>query len=467
VHARGWPAAKTFFEKGFREKGEHSPRTALRLLAWDYWDERLTDATADYWPAACRQMKTLLADERELDTPENRRLLKSLEAALLLHGNAKPGSVEALVDDLINVRDTPYSDERFVRVLDLGFEAVPALLERLDDDRLTRYRKPAWNVNISFMPAYHYRLCDMASDLLRLFAGEDAARHWPIDRNDRAAQKLLIKDWWDEARRQGEEAYLLAHVIPSTCTDESPEEGWPDQFHARLLGKKYPRRLASLYRGVLENHPRMQSWPLADAVADSSLSRKEKVELLVLATGNKSLEHRRPAFWLLKDLDAERFVSLLAATLDDLPRTPTAPYDNCCESNFATLACNTDDPRVWRALGRAARRADPGLRMEMLRNTNYPTPTATQRRRRLAFLASFLEDDAVRDATANQKMFNGIYAGFRFPRLEIRNFAALRISEILETPADPTPEWKAEQWAKLRDQMRAALKREPAEDAKE
>ena len=92
--------------------------------------------------------------------------------------------------------------------------------------------------------------------------------------------------------------------------------------------------------------------------------------------------------------------------------------------------------------------------MELLQHTDYPPPTGNQRRRRLVFLAAFLDDATVRDTTTNEDKCTGIYAGFRMPRLEVRNFAAMRISEILGTPIDPTPEWTAEQWGKSRDRLR-------------
>ena len=80
-------------------------------------------------------MKALLADERELDTPENRQLLKSLEAALLPRTRPRPEAWRRLIDDLINVRaanakwHSPADDVRYWRVFNLGFDAVPALIK--------------------------------------------------------------------------------------------------------------------------------------------------------------------------------------------------------------------------------------------------------------------------------------------------------------------------------------------------
>lgn len=469
MHARGWKAsAQTVFEKGFHGKDDHSPRTALRLLAWSYWNERLLDDSADHWPAACRQLKALLADEPALDTADHRSLVKSLALALV-PSKAKPGSVESLIDDLINVRDPSCYclDERFVNLLDLGFEAVPALLEHLDDDRLTRCRLAARCCYKNYTePAYHYRVGDMANALLQWIAGDPFAASWPRDGKERAAAKRFANAWWDEARKQSEEAYLLAHVLPPVRKDEPPKDEWPDSTHVRLLAKKYPKRLLPLYRDILENRPRLQSGSLAEALSSGSLSREEKVELFVRAAGNKSLGHRYVALDELKKLDAERFLTLLVTTLENLPRTPAVHYSKCPEKRFVYLVCTTDDSRAWRALEQAARRADVGLRMELLENTDYPKSTPVQRRR-LAFLAAFLDDDTVRDSSANKEMFAGCHAGFTFHRLQVQNLAAMRIAKILELPEDSTPEWTAEQWSKQRDRMRAAVKQELTKSAKE
>jgi hypothetical protein len=467
MHARGVSVAETIFDKGFKRKSEKTPRTALRLLAWEYWDGQLLDPTADHFPAACRHMKALLADERELNTPERRQLLKSLEAALVPH-KAKPGSMEALIDDLINVRYRPEffgmdpEDDRFMRVLDRGFEAVPALLQHLDDDRLTHYRAPQYSWRGHMDPEYHYRVRDLASAILRSLAGRMTSYNWPQDGKDLADLKRRAKAWWDVARKQGEEAYLVAHVLPPERQDRAFWCDCPDTTHVRLLGKKYPHRLPQLYREILERRPNLQSWPLADTLADSALPWKEKVDLLAQAGMNRNLEHRRAAYWRLKDLDHERFVRLLVTTLDHLPRTPPDGIVGCREATFATLSCTTDDPRVWQALERAARRADPGLRMELLAHTDYQRPTPTQHRRRLTFLSAFLDDNTIRDTTVNKELFSGLFAVPGFPRMEIRNFAAMRISQLLGKPAKPKLKWTAADWSKLREQMHAAVKRELA-----
>ena len=217
----------------------------------------------------------------------------------------------------------------------------------------------------------------------------------------------------------------------------------------------------------MENRPDIISWRLADAVAASSLPREDKVELLALAACNKTLTHRTEALWLLKNLDRERFAALLAATFDDLPGTPSGLYSNCIEKDFVPLACETDDPKVQQALRRAMKRADPGLRIQMLdRMAHFPLEPY-QRRWFLTFLASFLDDATLRDVSANENRYTNSFTGSPFRRLEIRNFAALSIAQLLDISDQLSSEWTEEEWSNLRDCVRLAVKCELAESAKD
>ena len=114
MHVRGWTAAAVQFDEGFPQLIQHPARTELHLLAWAYWEGRLQDAADDSWSAAAPQMKALMAAEPDLDTPENHALLKSLQAALV-PSHAKPGSVEALIDDLIHAYGTGLPDDPSAR----------------------------------------------------------------------------------------------------------------------------------------------------------------------------------------------------------------------------------------------------------------------------------------------------------------------------------------------------------------
>ena len=130
----------------------------------------------------------------------------------------------------------------------------------------------------------------------------------------------------------------------------------------------------------------------------------------------------------------------------------------CREATFAGLVGQTADPHAWRALEKAARRADVGLRMELLKRA-AGGPGRPHLEERLAFLAAFLNDATVRDTWSDPKRYEGFPAGHDYPRLEVRDLAALELATLLKLPEKPKSEWKPEQWAALRAKVRQALKR--------
>jgi hypothetical protein len=155
-------------------------------------------------------------------------------------------------------------------------------------------------------------------------------------------------------------------------------------------------------------------------------------------------------------LDAGAFAERLVETLESLPAKLKGPCSNCPEATFAGLVVQTADPRAWQSLERAARRADVGLRMEILKETTWDR-TGRQRKERLAFLAAFLDDATVRDTRSDPEKYEGLPAGVEYPRLEVRDFAALELARLLKLPVGPKPEW-----AGLRAKVREALKQEQA-----
>ena len=122
------------------------------------------------------------------------------------------------------------------------------------------------------------------------------------------------------------------------------------------------------------------------------------------------------------EVDPGQAIEQLVATLDSLPATPADPYWICREAAFADVVLQTDDPRAWQALARLAKRADVGLRMELIGGM---TRREDRKKQQLAFLSAFLDDAEVRDVAANPKMFSGLYAASNFPNLTVRDFAAM------------------------------------------
>jgi len=462
--ARGWKAlAQELWIASLKEDSGHHfsafyqpanlpNRSAVTYLAWAYSGNELVKSDSDRAKTA-KRMKALLVAEPKLDTKFSRGLLKSLEAALV-PSTAKPGTVERMIDDLTDMcmvkgmyRDE--TDARYTRLAHMGFAAVPALLEHLDDDRLTRSVRQGFNN----FPTWIVRVEHVASDLLQELAGEDIGKDWLRRQQGWGVEKADAQAWWDKALKEGEETYFLGHVLPS-----GEKEGWPSSLMLEIITKKYPQHLPKLYKTILDERPKIQSWPVAEAVAKSSLSDDKKRELFLFASRNKDLAHRRFGLSQLQKLDPQQFTTILLATLESLPKTPTEPYWACPEAAYALLVVATDDARAWKMLEKVAKRSDVGLRMEFM-NGMGNSYIKGQRKQRLEFLAAFLDDAEAPDVKANSKMFGGPHAGFTFNRLEVRDLAAMTIASILEMPDAPDMNWTPAQWEKLRNQVKERLKK--------
>ena len=125
---------------------------------------------------------------------------------------------------------------------------------------------------------------------------------------------------------------------------------------------------------------------------------------------------------------------------------------------MAQLVIDTDDPRVWDLLAKVAKRSAVGLRMELLNHFVRWNETG-HRPERLRLLAAFLDDTASRD-TESSKKYDGPCAGFHYRKLSVQNFVADELASLLNIEVELKPDRTAEEWAKIRDQVRKAVDRE-------
>ncbi len=464
-HARGWDKLARHLLERSQKDAKLPPRNQLIRLAWYYWKGHLTLPKIDRAPVA-KRLNALIRQDQELDTKRNRALLKSLELALV-PSKAKPGSIKALIDDLVDYdADTGTGffepGDHYWRIAKLGFEAVPVLIEYLEDDRLTR----AMMIGFNNFPSWHLRVRDVVGDLLEGLAaeelmrgtedGEDVGGGWLRRQQGYRITKAAASKWWEKARKVGEESYLLDHVLPA-----EDKEGRQGQVSAHLLNviqARYPKHIPSLYRKALDKRPELDSTMLASALLGCPLPATEKVDLLLYAAKHRDNNHRLPALNALKELDKKQFTSLLLATIESFPKDVPGSYWTCPEARIAKLAVATDDPQVWQTLEKVARRSALGLRMELFNEFSNPKDNR-HRPERLRLLGSFLDDAGLRDEDSSAK-FDGPGAGFPYHKIEVRDFAALELARLLGIDIELNLERTPEDWAKIRSQVQEVLKRE-------
>jgi hypothetical protein len=309
---RGWnDLAKALLEVSLKKDAGHfngifyqpdnlSAQSALAYMAWGHWGNELTKSNTDRAAIAGR-MKQLLEAEPNLKTKWTEIFFRQLQETVK-PSLAKPGSPQALVDDLTNIttqhRWDEYShkpNDRQVRLLEQGFDAIPVLIEHLDDERLTR----AFDLGFNNSPP-HFRLVrEFVSDVIVYFADENL-----FQGRARGAYELVEKPsaekWWANAQKKGEKTYLLENVFPKKAG-----RTLPNPYMVLVLGKKYPNDLAKLYENVLKEKPQIDTDVIADAISKSTLPMQKKIELFKKGSSHENAGIRKVADTCLKSLESK------------------------------------------------------------------------------------------------------------------------------------------------------------------
>ncbi|WP_149109192.1 hypothetical protein [Limnoglobus roseus] len=462
----GWDKLAAFLFERSQKEAEQTPQKQLLDIAWSYWVDQITVPKIDR-TTVFKRLKGLIARDKDFDTEANRALLHSLELALV-PSTSKPGSVEALIDDLVDdPTDTgsgflsPHErSNAFAKIAVLGFDAVPTLIDHLDDDRLTRSMSGGFNNFRSWNLRVKDRIGDLienlaAEELERGDGGKDIGKGWLPRQQGWPIKKAAAEKWWAGAKKAGEESYLLSRVFPPKRNDGRVRIN----DHALLvLEIKYPKQIVTLYQTVLEKRADLHIWDLAEIISRSKMTDAEKQNLFRLAADHRDLRTRYIGLYHLAKLDNKVFTTILLDTLEHLPTDVTEKYWWCREAEFTKLAVETDDPRIWPVLEKVIARSSLGLKMEMLKGLTDSTDKR-HRGSRLRLLAQYLDDETVRDEKMDQR-FDGPGAGFPYRKIEVRNFVTVEIAGFYDLKIEDDNKRSADEWAKLRDQVRKRLKQE-------
>jgi hypothetical protein len=471
-HARGWRKLARAFSRQWHYENASFPEIErdeayLASFGWAYWINRLSYDSGTPLPIIAYHLNLLLPhlDPDDVDLQASRDLVRALDMALVPR-NSRPGSDEALIDKLIDVsggectyreikelrtnpryQDGFRPDANYQAVLYRGFAAVPALIDHLDDERLTRLVSDRPIINQVFVTE-HWRVKNMAWDLLCTLAGEPLAD----SDADSPTRAEAAREWFAQARKIGEEKYIVARVLGS---EDKP---FLNEQLFWLVCTKYPKRVPEIYRKLIDDRDSnlaYHSWWFAKAVAMGPLPVAEKRKVLEYAARQAEPHHRAAGVAFLRFFDPEQARDLLTAGLDQL-----SAHLSDGAMTLAEVAAQRDDPHEWQSLAKAVRGADIGSRLELLK-VIAEEPSQANRKLRLAFLAEYMTDDAVRDVNSDPERYKWAFvAGSDFDHLQVRNFAAMRLAIMLEDDATPHANWTAGQWAELREKVRAAVEKE-------
>jgi hypothetical protein len=434
-HERGWHAlARAAFRKWL---AGDSYLPAERQLAWDawyYWYYQLSRHGAPL-AAAARYMNRALAHTSFAGAAKV-ALLRSLDLALVPARSA-PGSDDALIDALVEQSHMWGRAAPAYRALARrGFDAVPALIAHLGDDRVTRSLVGGGLVSCD--GACLVPVKDVVYWLLCALAGRELEPS-----NDIAARTRAAGRWFADAQKMGEEQYVVAHV------GRGPAAGLGEDVLLPLLVEKYPLRLPEVYRRFLDTESQSElDNPYAKALVDVSIPLADKLKVLEYAVAHPERRHRWVGLHYLLQLDPRRANELLIAALDRL-ETDATPY----EIRLAQVVPGGADPKVWAALARAAKRVDVNTRVQLLDELGAAEPKdPICRRLQFGVLAAHLTD------TDEWHGRNG--------EVEVRDHATVLLAAKLDLETQVRRKGEdgrtrtATQWAQLRAQVRIALEHE-------
>lgn len=429
-----------------RHLKNENPVTDLRYRAWNYWEKQIYEPNSD-WVKIARRLQGMQNDKPNATDVDAPGILRRLKLSLV-PSKAKPGSVDALIDELIDVPAVGQPDPRVDALVKLGFDAIPTLIEHLDDDRMTRacYHDSMGHsrlgIDLSRPLSYPYSVKHFVRDIICDYMVDEDASQLREMGKDLSREKALA--WWAEAKKEGEEKYLLRNVVKDQPGNHSPREEL-----IRVIEVKYQHRLPGVFIELRKTEPHWMSLaPFVEALVRSPLPAATKKQVLLDALDSNLWSWKAEAIAGLQSLDAAEFHKQLIAHLEDLPTDfhENDDFHDWYDASAAVVS-RTGDAKVWEAVGKFMRRVNVDVRKKWIDNlTGRDDEESRSRLRRIACVAAFFDDDSVRDR------------------------AAEHLGRMLEMPVESDPSWSADDWAKFRERVAKAAARElekkPAPKAK-
>jgi hypothetical protein len=229
-----------------------------------------------------------------MGTPRIPKLIHQLELTVN-HPKPETGSVEAIIERYLFSGGKTFpimgrhgeggSAKAWEDLVLAGFDAVPVLIKLLDDDRVTNHLMQGFNNFVS----HPMRVSQVASSYLRRFAGSDLGKDWLSTQQGYSAKAKIVREWHEEARKQGEDKYVAEYCLTKTENNI--------HVNAALLliaERRHPNLLRGFYRRMLQEAS--HSHHVAEAIATApGLARGTKIELFKEGVATQNNAHVRAA----------------------------------------------------------------------------------------------------------------------------------------------------------------------------
>lgn len=445
-----------------------SPMDALREEIYDYWKEQISNPKVD------RRIIIKFLSKYDRATakpgqklPEN-SFIKSLELSIEPR-KSKPGSLESLIDELIDETGNPVE----VKLIERGFEIVPTLIAHLEDPRLTRIK---YGDN-SFLTVG--QVCGLILDRFRgeridridLTAKEREERKnalpgigMPIFFNNEESLRPLnrdaVKEWWNDARAGSEKDYLLEKLFSNYRAGITTHTRGHNAVILKVLASRFPNELKRVYVKALDSKDDKGVPHIIHEILNSKLDAKSKREMIDLGLVHRNSKHRMSALGALSELDNDEYSRRLLQMLERIPEKEIVDMLFDTETHLVLWCNSSRNPAVWPALEKAIKRMGTRDRFEMLGNPNLLTVEGDHfRRERIRILAAFLDDSAIRSETEKQNRFE-FSVRHAFRDYELRNVVATELAPYFLEWIDYDEHRSNDEWAFLRKWLKDEVAKE-------
>ena len=386
-------------ERFAKDDESFSAQVHLRQTASSHWIQKINVPGSDRNRIA--QYLTKITDDEDDEEKHGRNydttLLQRLKATIAPR-KSKPGSMEALVDGLSDyslnffppLRST--DDESCWKVAEQGRDAVPTLIDHLNDERLSRGIDWPRGVGWPYRLTVGHLCCRLLDDL-----SAHTIRHRPEDTEGNHLDPALARAWLEKAQAMGEERWLVEHAIPpeGQGQDDLPMS-CPQKTIVRAIAAKYPARLPAIYRAMLRRLGPGASRDFVDEILASKLPREQKLALFEEGAAHQDLTHRWQAIKGLAALAPERAREHMRQMFRQGKCLPDRVFHyRMLIREIVEIVEQVGDQQCWDSLGDIVKAADSGQQATFLCAVGKefrPDAPDRHRRARLRFLARFLNE---------------------------------------------------------------------------
>ncbi len=486
--------ARFFFRRC--QKSEKGPfDQTLVLIAWNYWATELGNSKRDL-TVVSKKLHHIVAKHRffevinqwpsgdieevERDVQDHRTLLDRLELTLK-PTHAKPGSIEALIEELLidseaaegwdflppeaeKAQDKDPSSEGTQRLIspekkldakaklrNLGFAAIPMLIDHVDDQRLVRHPPLFLGPLIGLGQQGGNRMMTVNTRSFRTVSSsvrEILPAFLNVNKH-KATKEDYLKSW--NAIKSMKESDFVTKNLEST-----DDQTWQFLHFAR---EKYAGKLIEAYKVFLRKKIDIKYMGfLIHTIANADLPKGTKVDLLLQGASTGDLSRKYQVLDALESIDRAAFSKLLVEILDKAPKDGLSEKDERWSLNLIELGFRSMDPVARATVEKLTRGLPLNLRLKVLESLSDGIFVETTGQKTRSFLLSFLEDSTIYQPGPKDRQ-GGITLDHDLTGIEVRNFVAKSILKSMNIDIPVGDKTTEETWTQIRDLAKEEIER--------